>query len=88
MSDFTIRLEHDQRDPGIVTKMHCTFESCMGANRIQAFLEDLQRQSQQEYHVETVIEKMRRRASCQLYVRIGFREMNVGDDDEEWCRGK
>ena len=90
MSDFSVRLEQDEHNPDIVTKMHCTFESSMDANRVNAFLEDLQRQAKMEYHVETVIEEMRRTASHQLYVRIGFRVWDGDEEDieDEECMGK
>ena len=90
MSDFGVRLEHDEHDPDIVTKMHCTFEPSMTANRIHAFLEDLQRQAKGEFHVKAVIEEMRRVELGKLYVRVGFRELDEDEsgDDEEECMGK
>ena len=88
MSDFEVRFEYDEYDPNIVTKMHCTFEPSMIANRIHAFLEDMQRQVKRESHVAAVIEEMCRMEGRRLYVRIGFRELDEEESDEEECIGK
>lgn len=75
MTGFTCRMELSESDPPIVTKMHCLFEPWKTMNEVQAFLEDLQQGAKEEGEVDTVIEEMRRDASNQLYIRIGFRRV-------------
>lgn len=79
--------EYDANDPNVVTKIHYYFNPSMYANRIHALLEDVSRQGRKKWHVKTVIEEMRRIELNKLYVRIGFRQMDIEEDEEE-CTGQ